>query len=75
VDRAPRFFGISAEGAYDPAHVNELGSRTYHFGGASNIKVDKGPAPMNMAYGMRAALKAALARVEADIVEAGGELD
>jgi hypothetical protein len=47
--------------------------RVTNIGGRGCITVERGPLPLNLAVGLRTALKAALARVEADIVEATGE--
>ena len=63
-------------GAYDPnIAAHDMTLRIDHFLGRGRITVERGPVPMNYAYGLRSALQAALARVEADIVEGGGELD
>lgn len=73
-DRSPRYFGLDEEGEYAGAAApHEMSLRVNHFGGRARITVDRAPLPLNLAVGLRDALKAALARVEADIVEATGE--
>ena len=76
-DVRPDRLGLSAAGAYDliegTPHPLELRRRTY--GGRARIPVEKLPLPLPFAYGMRDALKAALARVNAEIAEAGGDPD
>jgi hypothetical protein len=64
-------------GAYDPAEAPQhaLGLRLDHYGGRGKLRVDRVPLPMPFAIGMRDALRAALARVEAEIAAAtGGEV-
>lgn len=76
-DVRPDRLGLSPAGAYDlieaPNHSLELRRRLY--GGRARITVEKLPLPLPFAYGMRDALKAALARVNVEIAEAGGEPD
>lgn len=66
--------GLTKDGAYDSAEAPQhlLSQRVDTFGGRANIKTDREPLPMPFALGIRDALKAALARVEAEIVEGGG---
>jgi hypothetical protein len=72
-DRSRRFFGLTEDGAYEPERLHEMSLRVTNIGGRGRCTVERGPLPLNLAFGLRAALKAALARVEADIVEATGE--
>lgn len=76
IDRKPSAFGLDDEGAYDPdnAHENEMSLRIDTIGGRGCLTVERQPVPLATAYGILDALKAAVARVEADIVDAGGEL-
>jgi hypothetical protein len=73
----PERLGLTETGAYDsaaaPAHTLEV--RLDHLGGRAALRVEKLPLPLPFAYGMRDALKAALARVNAEIAEAGGDPD
>lgn len=73
----PERIGLVETGAYDhalaPAHILQL--RLDHLGGRGMLRVEMVPLPLPFAYGMRDALKAALARVNAEIAEAGGEPD
>jgi len=75
-DVKPARLGLREDGVYDattaPAHVPEL--RVDHIGGRGKLAVEKLALPMPFALGVREALRAALARVEAEILEAGGEL-
>lgn len=76
-DGRPDRFGLTETGAYDPtaAPQHELGVRLDQFLGRGRIKVERQPCPLPIALGMRDALRAALARVEAEIAEAtGGEV-
>lgn len=75
-DRPPAALGLAADGSYDAAHAheNEMTLRIDTFGGPRRITVERQPVPLATAYGILDALKAAVGRVEADIVEAGGEL-
>jgi hypothetical protein len=76
LDRAQRCFGLALDGSYDAAnaHPNEMTLRIDHFLGRGHIEVERHPVPLPTAYGLRDALRAALVRVERDIVEAGGAL-
>lgn len=76
-DVTPERLGLSATGAYDHAEAPQhtLSVRLDHFRGRGNIKTERAPLPLPFALGMRDALRAALARVEAEIAEAtGGEI-
>ena len=76
-DVAASRLGLDAEGRYDAENApqHEMGVRLTTFGGRANISVTREPLPLEFAYGLRRALRAALARVEADIAEVGGEAD
>ena len=76
-DVKPQRLGLLESGAYDPemAPAHPLALRLDHFGGRGRLHVEKLPLPLPFAYGMRDALKAALARVNAEIAEAGGDPD
>jgi hypothetical protein len=76
-DVAPSRLGLGARGEYDTENApqHEMGVRLTTFGGRANITVRREPLPLEFAYGLRRALKAALARVEADIAEVGGEAE
>jgi hypothetical protein len=64
---------LTPDGSYDAAnaHRNEMSLRIDRFGGPQRITVERHPVPLAIAYGLRDALRAALARVEADIAAAG----
>ncbi len=76
-DVKPQRLGLTEAGVFDnesaPAHG--LAMRVDHFGGRGRLRVTKEPLPIPFAYGIRDALKAALARVNAEIAEAGGDPD
>lgn len=76
-DVKPQRLGLTEAGVFDsesaPQHA--LALRVDDIGGRGHLKVTKEPLPIPFAYGMRDALKAALARVNAEIAEAGGEPD
>jgi hypothetical protein len=74
-DVKPATLGLSETGVYERAEVHPLELRRRHFGGRARIVCERLPLPLPFAYGMRDALKAALARVNAEIAEAGGEPD
>lgn len=76
-DVAASRLGLGTGGQYDVENApqHEMGVRLTTFGGRANIQVTREPLPLEFAYGLRRALRAALARVEADIVEVGGEAD
>jgi hypothetical protein len=66
--------GLTEEGAYDAACApqHELSVRIDTFGGRNSLTVERQPLPLPYAIGMRDALRAALARVEAEIAAASG---
>lgn len=71
--RPPGAFGLNSDGSYDlHAKPPKLVLHAFHFGGRARITVEHLPVPLNYAYGLRDALKAALAVVESEIAEAGG---
>jgi hypothetical protein len=76
-DQPPQRLGLGSAGAYDPAAApaHGLSLRRTTIGGRGRCAVERRPLPLPFAYGMRDALKAALARVNAEIAEAGGEPD
>lgn len=67
--------GLTEAGDYDAANApqHELSVRLDTFGGRNSLTVERQPLPLPYAIGMRDALRAALARVEAEIdaVEGG----
>lgn len=68
-------FGLTADGAYDSeARPPLLKAYTYRYGGPKHLSVDHHPLPLPLALGLRDALRTALAQLEHEIVEAGGEL-
>jgi hypothetical protein len=73
-DHALQRFGLTADGAFDPVNApqHELTMRIDTYGGPRHLAVARQPVSLAVAYGMRDALQAALARVEADIAQAGG---
>lgn len=73
-DVRPDRLGLTDTGAYDPAEAPQhaLNVRLTHIGGRGRIRVERVPLPMPFAIGMRDALRAALARVEAEIAAATG---
>lgn len=72
LSRKPEVFGLDEKGAYNPeARSPPLVLYRRHFGGRANLVCEKLPVPVPLALGIRDALKAALARVEADLTEAG----
>jgi hypothetical protein len=72
----PERLGLDAGGAYDGENAiqHTLQQRVDHIGGRGRLRVEALPLTMPFALGMREALRAALARVEAEIREAGGVL-
>lgn len=76
-DVKPARLGLAEAGGYDvdAAVPHPLALRRRHYGGRASITVEELALPLPFAYGMRDALKAALARVNAEIAEAGGEPD
>lgn len=75
--RTPRFFGLDPiTFRYDPsARPPKFVAYTHHFGGRARIRVEEHSMPLPAAQGLRSALRASLALVEAEILEAGGELE
>lgn len=75
-DRPQAAFGLDTKGAYDPdsGFDTEMSLRIDTIGGRGRLTVERQPVPLAIAYGILDALKAAVARVEADILEADGEL-
>lgn len=73
-DVKPGRIGLTEGGDYDPeqAPQHELELRVDDIGGRGHLTVEKQALPLPFALGMRDALKAALARVEAEIAEATG---
>lgn len=73
-DVSPGRLGLTDKGEYDAeaAPRHEMSLRTDTIGGYRKLTVTREPLPMPFALGLRAALQAALARVEAEIVEGGG---
>lgn len=74
VTQNPMRLGLDAETGAFSGEVHEPGIDVYTFGGRGRIQHQPQPLPMHFALGLRDALRAALERVEEDIVEAGGEL-
>jgi hypothetical protein len=73
-DRKLGALGLTDDGCFEPVHANELSLRLDHIGGRGRLRVERLPLPLPFAIGMRDALRAALARVEAEIAAAtGGE--
>ena len=74
---SPARFGIDAKtGTYDPESRPPKTVLYRHvYGPPKGVRVEKDALPMHLAKGLRNALRAALARVEADILEGGGTLD
>ncbi len=70
---SPARLGLDAETGAFSGEVHEPGSDVYVFGGRGRITHIPQPLPMHFALGLRDALRAALARVEEEIAEAGGE--
>jgi len=72
---APRRLGLTDDGAYDPGiHPPLLKAYTYRYGGPRHLAVEHHPLSLPFALGLRDALRTALAQLEHEIVEAGGEL-
>ncbi len=71
-DRPLKAFRLTPEGAFE-GPARELFLRIDTIGGRAKLTVDRVAVPLYFALGMRAALKAALASIEADIEEATGE--
>ncbi len=71
----PVKLGLTASGAFDPSIHSPL-LKTYRltFGGRGRLAVEHLPLSLPFAYGLRDALRTALARLEQEIVDAGGEL-
>jgi len=74
VPRWPSMLRLDADtGAFiGPAH--EPHAIVFTYGGRNSLSTAQHPLPMEFALGIRDALRAALERIEGDIVEAGGEL-
>ncbi len=74
---APARFGIDAKtGKYDPhARPPKTVLYRHHYGPPKGVQVEKASMPMHLAQGLRSALRASLALVEQEILEAGGTLD
>lgn len=71
-DHPAASFRLTPEGQFEgPVHDLDLVVR--HYGGRARIRVENTAVPLHLALGLRQALKAALARVEAEIEEATGE--
>ncbi len=72
---APRRLGLTDDGSHDPQLRPPLfKAYRYRFGGRGNVQVTHADLPLNFALGLRDALRTALAQLEHEIVEAGGEL-
>ena len=76
MNRGPVFFGIDqSTGVYDPAaRPPKTVLHRCQFGGRARITVETTGLPLHLAQGLRSALRASLALVEREILEAGGEL-
>ncbi len=76
VSRAPRFFSIDPEtGAYDGSgRPPKIVLYRFRFAGRASITTEHAGLPLHLAQGLRDALRASLALVEREILEAGGEL-
>ncbi len=71
--RALPFFGLRPDGSYDPdARPPKLVLYAHTFAGRARISAEHHPMPLNIAYGLRDALKAVLDLVEAEIADAEG---
>lgn len=69
------FFSLRPDGSYDPLpRPPKLVLYRHEFAGRAKITAKHLDVPMNMALGLRANLRAALAKVEEEILAAGGEL-
>lgn len=76
--RTPAQLGIDAgSGKYDPeSRPPKTVLYRHHYGlHGKRIVVEKLSMPMHLAKGLRSALRASLALVEQEILEAGGTLD
>ena len=73
-NRPPKALGIQADGTFKPVYPFTTSLRVDTIGGRGRLTVERIPMPLYIAQGLRAALRAALEQVEADIVEAGGTL-
>lgn len=75
-DKKAEQFGLTPRGNFDPdnAYPNELSLRRTTIGGRGRCSVERFPAPLPFALGMRQMLKYRLAQLEADIRAAGVEL-
>jgi len=74
--RDPQFFGLDETGAYDPAaHTPKFVAKAVQFAGRARITVTDLPVTLEFAQGLRSALRASLAVLEAEILDAGGELE
>lgn len=76
VSRAPRFFSIDeGTGAYDgSARPPKIVLYRFQFAGRGRITTEHADLPIHLAQGLRSALRASLALVEAEILAAGGVL-
>lgn len=73
--RPVKFFSLDEKGTYDPtARPPKLVLYRHKFSGRARITAEHLDVPMPIAIGLLQNLRAAVARVEADIVAAGGEL-
>jgi hypothetical protein len=72
-DRKLAAFGITLEGVFDAANAqpNELSLRVDHIGGRGRLRVERHPLPVHLAIGLRAALRARLAQIDAELAAAG----
>ncbi len=67
------FFGLRQDGSYDPdARPPKLVLYAYTFAGRAQISTNQHPMPLNVAYGLRDALKAILTLVDDEIADAEG---
>ena len=65
------FFGLRPDGSYDPdARPPKLVLYAHTFAGRGRISAEHHPMPLNVAYGLRDALKAVLELVETEIADA-----
>ncbi len=72
----PKNFGLTETGAYDPAaHTPKFSLQAHQFAGRARITVTEQPVTLEVAQGLRSALRASLAILEAEILDAGGELE
>lgn len=73
-DVNPSRLGLRDDGSFDPAAPpRELSLRANHYGGRGKIVCERMPLPVQQAIGLRDALRARLAQVEAELAAAGVE--